>query len=103
MRNETSLLDIALRRAVHEKLQEDSKWGGVLAIYATGMQSGEYDERLLDAVVQGPGRAFTIYDAYCYATIHADVLDRRIKVCAIPVGVTCYPNSAKSEMNAVLA
>lgn len=65
----------AIESATTTLLLEDARWGSLLAEYLQAITAGRFDQWYVDALMQAPpSMPFTIYDAFCLATIHRMIL-----------------------------
>lgn len=92
----------AVRDVVDKMLETNPEWYGVLAEYQHRLKKRFYPQWEVDMFFDHWGNHFDIYDAYCFARLHADMGEGRIAVCRANVGETPFPDRNRARNNQVL-
>lgn len=91
---QSNIAGLAVSAAVHDMLVHQPRWGPVLGEIASRMNAGYYDQAQIDTVVQNhfERAPFTVYEAYCFGSVMADVGEGRVLLAEIPLTGRALPN-----------
>lgn len=103
MKQLSNSAEIAVVEVVHSRVRSIPEWGAALADYAVRMNSGFFAAEFMDIVLQSPGGIYDLYDAFCFAQIHALLHEGRILCCQVGVGDRPLADSQRQEMNVLLS
>ncbi|MCH7638171.1 MAG: hypothetical protein IH855_01705 [Bacteroidetes bacterium] len=77
---QSTVAGLAVSSAVHDMFVREPGWGSVLGEIVSRMNTGYYDQALVDTVVQNYDEKapYTVYEAYCFGSIMTDLSVGRI-------------------------
>ena len=102
---QSSVAGLAVSSAVHDMLVRDPGSGSVLGEIASRMNAGYYNQALIDTVVQNYDEKapYTVYEAYCFGSIMADLGEGRVLMAEIPLNNMAQPNENVEANQKLLA
>jgi hypothetical protein len=92
-----------LKKTVDKLINSDRSWASKLGAILGTVETGQYDQALVDAVVQKHRQRYDIYDAYCFACVLSNFVSGHLLIARIPLGQKPFADRCLAENNHALS